>query len=140
MRDYDFRRQLDPRLRDAYAQEPTARILPEMVLSRGANRIDFAFVNGRLQGYEIKSDSDTLERLTAQAAAYNLVFDEITLVAGSRHLEAARKAIPPWWGIVKAEILEGAALFTDLRQPEQNPMQWARALADLLWRDEASFA
>jgi len=137
MRDCDVRQQLDRRLRDIHAQEPSSRLLPEMVLGRGVSRIDFAVVNGKLHGYEIKSDADTLDRLATQAEAYNSVFDEITIVVGSRHLSRADKAIARWWGIIKAEVHEGTVFLTDLRRPKQNPQQSARALADLLWKEEA---
>lgn len=137
MRDWDVRQQLDRRLRDIHGQEPNTRILSEMVLARGASRIDFAVVNGKLQGYEIKSDADTLERLSAQVEAYNAVFDEITIVVGSRHLSKAQAAIPPWWGIIKAEVCDGTVILTDVRSAKLNPQQSTRALADLLWKDEA---
>jgi len=36
----------------------------------GASRIDRAVVNGSVHGYEIKSETDDLTRLPAQARAY----------------------------------------------------------------------
>jgi len=59
-------------------------------------------VNGKLHGYEIKSDADTLKRLPAQAEVYSAVFDLVTIVVGEHHLDTVRAIVPEWWGIVKA--------------------------------------
>src|SRR5690349_11086244 len=46
-------------------------LLEELGLSRGHVRVDIALVNGRLHGYEIKSDLDSLRRLSRQVELYS---------------------------------------------------------------------
>jgi len=42
-------------------------ILEELGIQHGLSRIDLAVVNGELNGFELKSDKDTLARLPEQA-------------------------------------------------------------------------
>ncbi len=137
MRECDVKEALNRSIRLMHAHEADTRILPEMVLGRGSSRIDLAVVNGKLHGYEIKSDSDTLYRLEAQAEAYNAVFDEITIVVGSRHFVEVEKSVPNWWGILRAESCGERVELFKIRQPMANPQQSIQAIASLLWKEEA---
>lgn len=137
MRDRDVRQELYRQVRTIHALEPDTRFISELVLQRGAARIDLAVVNGKLHGYEIKSDADTLDRLPSQIDAYNAVFDEITIVVGVRHLARAEELLPRWWGIMRANALDNKLELSVVRRPEINPLQNSRAVAELLWRDEA---
>ena len=100
-------------------------------------RIDIAVINGALHGFEIKSDSDSLDRLPAQIKAYQGVFEYITLVCGRRLLDRARTAIPKWWGLQKAESKNGRVVLHPIRKPRMNPCQDSLALAGMLWKTEA---
>ena len=100
-------------------------------------RIDLATVGGILHGYEIKSPRDRLTRLASQAARFSRVLDRVTLVVSPRHIEAALRLIPTWWGVL---LVRGSAkrVFLDrFRRAATNPEQDPRALVELLWRDEA---
>lgn len=114
------------------------RILSELSIERGDSRIDIVTVNGFLHGYEIKSDADTLERLDDQMNNYDKVFDKMTLVVGKKHIIRAINIVPAWWGIelVTRNSL-GDIQFSTVRAPIMNPKQDKRALANLLWRQEA---
>src|SRR5437879_5511788 len=79
------------------------RVVDELGLMHGACRADVAVVNGRLIGYEIKSNSDSLARLKNQVLAYNKIFDNVTIIVGKRHRQAVREFIPSWWGIIVSE-------------------------------------
>ena len=137
MRDRDVRQELYRQVRKTYALEPGTRFISELVLNRGAARIDLAVVNGKLHGYEIKSDADTLDRLPAQIEAYDAVFDEVTIVVGARHLVRAEELIPRCWGITRANFSDEKIELSVLRGPKNNPRQTTEAVAELLWRDEA---
>jgi len=100
-------------------------------------RVDVAVINGFLHAYEIKSDSDSLDRLPSQIDAYQGVFEYLTLVCGRRLLERARTAIPKWWGLQKAEYRNGSLALQELRAPKPNPNQNPCALAKMLWKSEA---
>ncbi|WP_096331018.1 sce7726 family protein [Nannocystis exedens] len=137
MRDADLRAALHQKvLRDHHGQADTL-VLDELGLWYGTARVDIAVVNGRLHGYEIKSDRDTLERLPAQAQVYNNVLDRVTLVVGETHLEKAIKIVPPWWGVKVAFAGPRKAIhFREERAPGTNPAIDPVAVAALLWCDE----
>ena len=114
------------------------RIVPELGLWHGAARIDVAVVNGISHGFEIKSDRDTLSRLDAQMAAYNSVFDKVTLIVGRTHLVQAFQAIPEWWGVETVGITaDGSVIFNEIRETHDNPRQDVTSIVRLLWRNEA---
>ena len=114
------------------------RIIQELGLCNGKNRVDIATVNGILHGYEIKSDLDTLERLPRQLEEYDKVFDKMTLVVGEKHIISALEIIPDWWGVELAKIdVNGVVNFSEIREASKNPSQESRAIAKLLWRQEA---
>ena len=129
-----LRRYLDQR---ALAYYPETVLIEELGLCQGRARIDLATVGGVLHGYEIKSNGDRLSRLASQAETYSRVFDRVTLVVGGKHVRAALRLVPRWWGVLLARGgIEGVSL-DPLRSAAENPDQDPRALVELLWRDEA---
>ncbi len=134
----------DPEIRGALARElRRSRVLAghavavqELGLCRSEVLVDVAVVNGRLHGFEIKSDFDTLRRLEGQARTYGLVLDRATLVVGARHLERARSLVPDWWGLMLVEGDGPKPAVSSIRPPADNPARCARALAELLWMNE----
>lgn len=121
-----------------HAKDKELRIIEELGVQHGSVRIDIAVVNEIMHGYEIKSDSDTLERLPNQMTEFNTVFDRVTLVVGKQHLYRAIYIIPEWWGITIAKInTDGQVFFQTIREPEDNKTQDKISIARLLWREEA---
>jgi len=115
-----------------------SKIFEEFSIRHGLARIDIAVINGIMHGYEIKSDRDTLKRLSEQMNEYNAVFDKITLVVGKFHLYNAINIIPDWWGIVIAKIdINKNVVFHTIRKADYNPEQKGVSIARLLWREEA---
>lgn len=113
-------------------------LIEELAVERGNARIDVALVGDRLMGFEIKSDLDTLDRLSNQIHAYNRVFDEITLVSGHEFILVAPNIIPSWWGLIEARRTDdGAIVLTTIRTPALNHNQNSHSLASLLWKGEA---
>lgn len=138
MRDFDVRQALWRKVLADHIRDPRTRVVPELGVAYGEARVDIAVINGRIHGFEIKSDADTLARLPAQIEAYNRVFDRITLVTGRKHVGSLTTLIPDWWGIKIASVgVRNAVHFSDLRATSQNPGIEAVSLAALLWRDEA---
>lgn len=137
-RDIDIRASLHHMLNKEHENEPDTLILDELALCQGDARIDVAVVNGAINGYEIKSESDTLARLPMQTEFYNKVFDKITILSASKYLEGIKDIVPEWWGIVQAEKEDdGVVHFFVHREPQQNQNIDAYAVAQLLWREEA---
>jgi hypothetical protein len=137
MRDYDIRTALKHELEAANAREPDTLIKDEVGLCKGAVRVDIAVVNGTFNGYEIKSERDTLERLPAQEEAYSKTFDTVTIVTSGRYINKVIEKIPAWWGITRALKIGRRVCFQIIRQPERNPKIDPLSLVQLLWRDEA---
>jgi hypothetical protein len=138
MRDIDVRQALWRKVLADHIRDPRTRVVSELGVAYGEARVDIAVVNGRLHGFEIKSDSGTLVRLPSQIEAYNRVFDRVTLVAGRKHIDGLTALIPDWWGVkIATSGIRNAVHFTDLRRASQNPDVEGASLAALLWRDEA---
>lgn len=117
--------------------EPDTLVIDELALWYGTARIDVAVINGRMHGFEIKSDRDTLERLPGQTRIYNTVLDRVTLVVGAKHVVDATRAVPEWWGVkLVYEGPRGAVHFEEHRAPTTNPNIDSVAVAALLWCDE----
>lgn len=80
--------------------DPSSVVLEEVGICRCTVRADLVHVNGVLHGYEIKSDRDSITRLSEQVALYSQVFDFATLVVGERLLGKALRQLPSWWGAI----------------------------------------
>lgn len=125
-------------LEKRHASDERVRIIEELGIHHGTARVDIAVVNGLLEGYEIKSDRDTLERLPEQMDAFNSVFDKMTLVVGKTHLFEAINMVPDWWGIIVAKINSNNSVsFNLIREGELNKYRDSVSVARLLWREEA---
>ena len=137
MREQDIRDALRTQLKRRFSDEPNSLLVEELGLCQGSARVDVAVVNGRLNGYEIKSKYDTLQRLPSQEDYFSRVFDTVTIVTAQSHLEAARESVPDWWGIEAVDLNDGEAEWQVERAPSPNPSVDSYSLVQLLWKDEA---
>ena len=113
------------------------RIINELGLCDGEARADIAGANGKLCGYEIKSDRDTLERLSNQIKAYNATFDRITIVVGEKFEHKILSIVPEFWGVEVAYMNRfGRVSIKKVRTPTQNTTIEGESLLELLWKDE----
>lgn len=134
LRDSCIRAPLESWLRAAHVSEPDTVILQEVKIPRPSARADMVVVNGEFCGFEIKSDVDNLRRLSRQAAAFNSVFDRVSLVTTRAHLKEARLVIPKWWGIILPS--PDATKFTSVRKSLRNPTVNVFSLLHMLVRRE----
>ncbi len=137
-KDAEIRHQLKEEINHKFANTDSI-VINELDVCNGTARIDIAVINCALHGYEIKSDKDTLERLPKQMEAYNRFFDYITVVCGQKHLEEISKRIPEYWGISEAIQQSDAVFINSIRKPKQNEEIEAKALLQMLWRNEILF-
>lgn len=137
MRDCDVRSAVKAWLSTEHARDEDTRLVEEMGVWSGSVRIDIAIINGSLNGYELKSDRDTLGRLPRQAKLYGHVFDYLSLVVGIRHAEDAKRILPGWWGIMLAICREEGIELISHRHAEPNPAPNAYLIAELLSKEEA---
>ncbi len=96
-------------------------------------RADLALANGRLVGFEIKSEKDSLKRWTSQMKAYLNVFDEVWLCVHGKHLESALTITPKKIGIIVVDNFESLAL---VRMANNHATNNTYDLSGLLWKDE----
>ena len=115
-----------------------ALIVEELSLCRGSARIDLAIITEHLQGYEIKSELDSLRRLRNQIKIYNKVMDKITIVTTYNHLEDVEKLVPEWWGInIVSRIEQNKLHISYHRRQKHNHNVDVTSILELLWKDEA---
>jgi hypothetical protein len=108
----------------------------ELWVPRSNERADIAVLGRWMDGFEIKTDRDTLKRLPRQVVAYGRLFDRCTAVIADRHRGQAEAILPDWWGITTVRV-NGSVSFTAVRQPRKNPTIDPEILVRLLWRGEA---
>jgi hypothetical protein len=135
--DSDIRAELKLTVLSLLDDEPETVVIDELGICQGEARVDLALVNGKIHGYEIKSDRDSLRRLAKQVDLYGKVVDQATLVVGQRHFEAAKAVLPEWWGLLYVERTSKGIRFTAQRQAQTNPGRDARALVEFLWLEDA---
>ena len=118
-RDRDIRAALLPVLLRKYLHFEEDLALQEFKCNSA--RADVAVMNGVMHGFEIKSDSDSLCRLSDQIHAYEGVFDLITVVVGKRLLGAVEADLPSHCGIILARFSDGKIRLTR-RRPAKKKM------------------
>lgn len=111
----------------------------EFWVPRSHERADLAVIGRSMDGFEIKTERDTLRRLPRQIEAYGRLFDRCSVVIADKHLDAAREMLPPWWGVTTA-CVRGQVRFTEVRKPRRNPAVDPEILVRLLWKDEVTRA
>ncbi|WIB68098.1 sce7726 family protein [Curtobacterium sp. MCBD17_035] len=111
-------------------------IVEEMGIA-GEARVDVALIGDHLHGFEIKSERDSLRRLPSQVEVFSRVFDYVTLVVDTRHLDGARRIIPDWWGVTEACTIRSGMRLVRRSQARRNRTLDPWYLTSLLWRDEA---
>ncbi|PEJ21564.1 hypothetical protein COE80_25670 [Bacillus pseudomycoides] len=137
LKDYHVREELFKYLEGLYINCSDTIIINELGICQGQSRVDVAVVNGIMHGYEIKSESDTLERLPRQIEYYNKVFDRVTIVVAVDYLEHVKKMVPKWWGIISVRNRQGEIKLKKLRQGRANKKIDPFAVSQFLWKDEA---
>ncbi len=136
LRDSHIRSALLRQLKVRFPSEEEDLILQEFDCK--AARIDVAVVNGALHGFEIKSDCDSLDRLSTQITQYGKIFDFVTLVVGRKLLDYGKAEIPKWWGVTLAVgDADSSVILQKIRVPKKNPARDRAALAQMLWKNEA---
>ena len=120
-----------------YHDSSNTLVIDELGIKHGKNRADIAVISENLIGFEIKSDEDSLSRLSGQIKAYNDVFDKASIVVGERYSRQVKEKVPNWWGIVIAhEVNPGVVSFETIREEKDNPSTDNFSVAQLLWREE----
>ena len=132
MRDKDIREPLFDFLEEVFGK---VRIIEEKTM--GKSRADIVMVTTyELVGIEIKSDADTYARLSRQVRDYDRFFDKNIVVVGTSHAMHIEEHVPPYWGIITVEEVEGELDFYVLRKAGVNPKFDLKNKLSFLWRTE----
>jgi hypothetical protein len=110
------------------------RIVEELGLSHGESRIDIAVINGKLIGFEIKSDHDDLKRLPTQLEMYEKYFDQIWIVTTEKHLPGARMIASKKCGLL---LCKESGQLIQKRMAKSHSKTIPAFLLRLIWKDEA---
>lgn len=132
MNDLDIRKSLLRRFMTRKLFEISS-VMEEVSVSNGCARADVVLAGNKLECFEIKSEFDSLKRLTQQGWHYGRSFNQVTLVAATKHLDKAIASIPLWWGII--EVSTNGKLI-QLRKAGNNPDIKSHGLAEMLNREE----
>lgn len=119
-----------------FLNDADSKVVDELSLPVAKARIDIAVINGALHGYEIKSASDTLQRLPSQIEAYAKVFDYISVVTELKYHTRIAELLPRWVGIIVCNEKAGHKTTKIVRKPKPNKNKQAFFIAKLLWREE----
>ncbi len=119
-----------------YINDPFSKVVPELKLPVVKARIDIAVINGHLHGYEIKSASDTLQRLPSQLTAYSKVFDYITIVTELKYHERILNIVPEWVGVCVCSDNKNEKEFEVKKVATINSNKEGFFISKLLWHDE----
>lgn len=139
MNDALIRKRFHEKVLMPYHTAANALVIDELGLHHGSCRADIAVVNGRMIGYEIKGETDSLKRLRDQVRAYNAVFDEATVITTTKHRRKVMAKIPSWWGVIICHSAPRRQItFETWRAGTMNERVDSLAVAQLLWKSEAA--
>jgi hypothetical protein len=111
-------------------------ILEELRVHNGNAVADVVAVNRLAHCYEIKGETDNLDRVMRQAGYYDQAFRRITLVTARKHLRKALLLIPDYWGVMVADNGDAEVKLSYCRRAGASPAFNKRAALLTLWRDE----
>ncbi|CUB01453.1 sce7726 family protein [Comamonas thiooxydans] len=112
---------------------PADVLVDELCIIDKTCRADLVHANGKLTGFEVKSEADTLTRWPHQMDAYLRVFDEVWLCCHRKHAVRALSESIPAVGIL---IVDEYGALAVLRPAQQNKSVNSYDLTGLLWRKE----
>ena len=82
------------------SKDAELEIYQEFVLPSSKARADIVTVGEIFTGYEIKSDKDSLQRLSTQIPEYDIYLEKNYIVVGEKYSSKIKEYIPKYWGII----------------------------------------
>jgi hypothetical protein len=111
-------------------------LIDEKVYGEFARRADLVVANGTLQAFEIKSDADSLRRLSGQVADYLLRFDKLTVVCTPRFTRSVVRSINRHVGVIEVLRTGRAYRFRLVRRGLSVAITDRKRLAEFLLKPE----
>ncbi len=98
---------------------------------------DVVAVYKTMHCYEIKGETDSINRIVRQSHFYDQAFPKITLITTTNHLRRAENITPKHWGIMLANpSYNGSAILKHVRGATRNPFYLPEIALLSLWRSE----
>ena len=111
-------------------------LLEELHVHNGKAIADVVALYAEAHCFEIKGETDRIERVVRQGAYYNTAFRRITLVTTECKLNKAFELAPSFWGIMTAVNTQGRIGFRHRRAANLNPQFEKHSAAMTLWKNE----
>ena len=111
-------------------------VLEELHVHNGQAIADVVTLHKEAHCYEIKGETDRIERILVQGIYYNRSFRRITLVTVDSRIERALKLAPRFWGLMVAYIDGEVVRFRHVRASKLNPNFDKHSAALTLWKSE----
>lgn len=116
---------------------PPRATLEEVHVCNGNAIADVVAVYKAMHCYEIKGETDSINRIVRQSQFYDQAFPLISLVTTANHLRTAEIIVPKHWGIVLANSSpSGSVTFKHVRGAARNPSYLPEIALLSLWRSE----
>lgn len=128
-----IRQQLKSWVISSKQHAPSDVFVDEMCIVDKTCRADLVHANGKLTGFEVKSEADSLSRWPHQMDAYLRIFDEVWLCCHRKHAVRALDESIKSVGIIIVDEYDSMAV---LRPAVQNNKINSYDLTGLLWRKE----
>jgi hypothetical protein len=119
-------------LKSAGLIDGTTSIATELNVAKQENRADIVLISKNTVCYEIKSRRDTLTRLDQQVSAFGRVFDQVYIVAASKHLNAVLTRVPDYVGLLEIVYFGADPSIRTVREAEGGNALNVDGLLDLL--------
>ncbi|MBV6325383.1 sce7726 family protein [Duganella violaceipulchra] len=117
--------------------KPPHATLEEVHVCNGNAIADVVAVYKTMHCYEIKGETDSINRIVRQSEFYDQAFPLITLVTTVNHLKRAEVIVPKHWGIMIAKPAHNeSVIFKHVRGVTRNPSYLPEIALLSLWRSE----
>lgn len=132
----------DAEIRNALVQHLNTRsprpthVLQELHVHNGNAIADVVAFYKQMHCYEIKGETDSIQRILKQAEVFSHSFPKLTLVLTTKHVRWALRNLPEYWGILVAQDKGGRVIFRYERKASNNPDFVTNKALMMLWRQE----
>ncbi len=134
LNDHAIRTSLIARL-SGLSKAPKA-VLQEIRVHNGNAIADVVALHSEAHCYEIKGETDSVQRIMRQGSYYDVVFRRTTLVTTENQIRSALRLAPQHWGIMKAHDVGGKVKITYVRRARPSPTFDKKLALLTLWKSE----
>ena len=126
----EIRQKLQALLENTHKNDD-AVFIHELLIDNAQRRADLVMANGKLSGFEIKSELDNLDRLSGQLETYVRIFEEVFVVSASKHIRLIRKMLPVGVGLIEFDGSKFSQIIPASTNKKLNVIDWVSHLTVL---------